>query len=698
MPSRPPMGGQQPQPGGGTGGSPVDTALAYGRRKMGLPSDFENGHSTPSFDDGGVVPDPSAVPQQPEATDPQSLLKYLSGDGALSPDVMMAMEAMADPDNSMDATDRLQAVLGRAPSPDVAFGVLQHHRTKYNGHTAAARVAADKGDYAKAAMHANKAHESVPGSRRRFAPTVGGVHMIDGQGPQEPQEQAYGQGGTVDASNPNEETDDENSYADGGEVDTRYDDFPESENVEDRRREPSTNNHSYEYGSYEPDGKPEVLRTTPRTADPNQTVGSVFDDQQSRLYARQRKKYAERGTKVSTSPPKNDQLEEDTGRAAAGRQSFAYGGEVEEDNTYGDFPDQSADEGGVTAAVTPEENDDDLTTGSTYQQAGAPRPQMSRGDTQQDDGEPRMLSPEDLSRQMSLGWDAAVAGAKPKEDALSGRSYGQRIWDLMPSNGRTYKAPQGPPTGRGDTEQGEDSGEFPWQGPMPADGGAEPTGRGDTQAAGEGVDPDAGYKKDRQHANERRDEMMQWYEDQSRKLFPWASQEPQRQAFIMHGMERFFGQDLSRENNIRADKAGIAERGIQAKAIDNAETRRVREESNIRNNDTRKQVAAFNQTQQGQRFQQGQLASTLRAQINAGADITDPKVTAGVRQAFEQTTGHKIDQNDHDTIKEILGLNRSIVKSQGQGQGDAPPVGSMQIDRATGRTRTMQVDGTWKIN
>lgn len=645
------MSGPQPQPGG----DPVQGALAYGRRKAGLPVDFEQGHTTPSFDDGGVVPDPSAAPPQPQATDPQQLLKYLSGDGALSPDVVMAMEAMADPDSSMDATSRMAAVLGKAPSPDVAFGVLQHHRTKYNGHTAAARVAADKGDYAKAAMHANKAHESVPGSRKRFAPVPGGVQMMNGYAPQQdPQEEAYGDGGTVDSGNPNEDdgyTDDtgsENSYYDGGvvgagESDERYENMPESINVEDRRGEKGEGWAPKDSWAKSHDG-------------PNPDKGGLGN---------------------------SDLANYDSWRAGAAisrkQKSYADGGEVEEDPdvTAAVTPDESGggdntDEG---AAVSHETGDDDLTTGS-FQQLNTPRPQISRGDSSAD-GEARMLSPEDLSRSMSLGYDAAVAAAnkaKEADTALSGTSYGKRIWDLMPSNGRTYKAPQGSPQGFGDTQQGEDDGTFPDQGPMPADGGpAAPAAGGATPDQGP-ADPDAGYKKDRQHANERRDEMLQWYEGQSRKLFPWASQEHQRQAFIMHGMERFFGQDLSRENNIRADKAGIAERGIQATGQRDAEKNRIREESNIRNNETRKQVAAFNQTQQGQRFQQGQIASTLRAGIMSGTvDISDPKAVAPLVKAFEQATGHKVDPSDHDTIKEILGLNRSIVKPQGQSNGSPPP-------------------------
>ncbi len=347
-----------------TGGNPLQSALAYGRRKAGLPADFDRGPAAePSFDDGGMVPDPSAAPpQQPAPVNPESALKYLSGDGALSPDVVLAMEAMADPDNTMDENARMEAVLGRAPSPDVAFGYLQHKRTKFNGFTAAARVASEKGDYNLAAMYANKAHASVPGSKRRFAPGMGGLKMIDGQ-PQQPETPAFGQGGTVDSSNPMN-TSDEESYEDGGAVeDKRYDDFPDSTNVEDRR------NDTVEGWRAKVDGPDPAV------------FGQASHDRYGEWRAEQDKKTRDMGEGVVRKKK---------------TPFFADGGEVEEEDE-------------VTGAVTePEEmgagggsEDEALTTGATM----PPAPAVTAQDMAMD---PMSLSPEDFNRMMTVPWDTLV--------------------------------------------------------------------------------------------------------------------------------------------------------------------------------------------------------------------------------------------------------------------------------------------------
>lgn len=689
--------------GGPVGGDPADAAFAYGRRKMGLPVDFEKGN-TPSFDDGGVVPDPSAVPAQPEAVDPESALKYLSGDGALSPDVILAMEAMADPDNSMDATDRLETVLGRAPSPDVAFGVLQHHRTKYNGYMAAARVAAEKGDYAKAASYLNKGHESVPGSRRRFSPGMGGVNMHDGQAPQAPQEeapqeQAFGQGGSVDSSNPENvnDSDSDQSFADGGDVeqpDTRYDDMPESINVEDRRGERGEGWTPKDNWTASHDGP------TPEGA--GKASLDRYDDW------------------------KRGAINE--GVISKKQKSFDGGGEVEQDNTYGDFPED-------TAAVTPP-SDDDMTTGAV--RAPTPTPEYDPMS---------MLSPEDVARQAAVSYDAAAARAKasnpavfnpmggapkPSEDLLSGRSYGRRIYEMMPGGNRTYRA--SPTTGApaaqssngparvSPTDQAELEAEGnvrPQPGVTRARGEQVPVNPGEEdEARMSGFDPvtkppagetqrDDGsksgqpsdeehYKLGRQRTDERRDQALDYFKKRAEELWPgrWSHDNEKRNNYIEHNMERFFNHDILRENELTRDRAGTADRAQRDKMIGLDKTINARDANSQRAAETKRQIAAYTQTEMGRRFDRGQEASTLRAAIMAGADISDPKVTQQYRDALERNSGIKV-QPDRDTMAEILGLNRSIVKPQGQ-EGGEIRVGAQRINPKDGSLVTRQQDGTWK--
>lgn len=231
----------------------VKAGLSYGRKQAGLPEQFYGG--TPSFADGGVVPDPSGQSAMP---DPQKAMSYISGDGAIAADIVDALENDADPDGTMDPSERTMAVFGKAGTPDGASGLLAHYRTRYNGYSGAARAALSQGDLAGAAHYATQAFASVPtGHSTRFAPADGGLSMSTskhgaGVSASDP---AYSQGGTVDASNPdsmaeNETTDgsvdEDPSYAGGGVVtldhdtpddDTRYNTLPESRNIEDRRNQ-----------------------------------------------------------------------------------------------------------------------------------------------------------------------------------------------------------------------------------------------------------------------------------------------------------------------------------------------------------------------------------------------------------------------------------------------------------------------------
>lgn len=213
----------------------VKAALTYGRKKMGLPETFYPDLDTQSFDDGGMVdeeePDTGEqggmIPEQPQQGSPQgvtaggnappvnpkALIQYMGGAGGIAPDVVSAMERQVDPAGAMDASQRFMAVLGKAPSPDVASGILQYGRARYNMLSAAAKASLSKGDFAGAAGYATQAFANVPtGYSIQFAPTKEGLVMSTkphGRGTREPM-QELPQGG-------------QQSFDDGGEVDEESD-------------------------------------------------------------------------------------------------------------------------------------------------------------------------------------------------------------------------------------------------------------------------------------------------------------------------------------------------------------------------------------------------------------------------------------------------------------------------------------------
>lgn len=230
----------------------VRGALQYGRNQSGLPTSFDQGPDaqpaapTPSFDDGGVVPDvpqegaPDPSMEQPQQQggssmpDPRKAMSYLTGDGAIAADIVSALGNGVDPDGTMDPGERFSKTLTQAPSPDAAWGILQHGRTRFNAYSAAAKVAMDRGDLGRAAMYATQAFDHAPtGQSVKFAPGQGGLMMTTRPYPSAAQQApapAYGMGGAVDASNPDntaaEDNEQDQSFADGGEVEE-----PDSEGV-----------------------------------------------------------------------------------------------------------------------------------------------------------------------------------------------------------------------------------------------------------------------------------------------------------------------------------------------------------------------------------------------------------------------------------------------------------------------------------
>lgn len=167
----------------------IQRTLAYGRKKMGMPSNFTQGPAAQqSFDDGGEVEEggdsgvisTSNSPQQGQngMPDPRHTLMYLTGAGNVSPDIADALEQKLDPQGQMDASTRTIHAIASAPSPDAAFGLMQHYRTRYNAYAGGARAALDQGNAGQAAAHATQAFQNIPtGYDVRFAPAQGGIAM-----------------------------------------------------------------------------------------------------------------------------------------------------------------------------------------------------------------------------------------------------------------------------------------------------------------------------------------------------------------------------------------------------------------------------------------------------------------------------------------------------------------------------------------
>lgn len=182
------------------------SVLAHGRKSMGLPTNFQTGQSDEpqqSFDDGGgVLPeddgdgdeggDQSGGTGGSPMPDPRQTLKYLTGDGAVSPEVAGALEQHVDPQGQMSQSQRTMAAIAKAPTPEAQFGMMQHYRTQFNGFAGGAAAAADKGDLAEAAGAATKAFAHVPtGKDIQFAPAGNGkiavmakaLRQVIGSGP-----------------------------------------------------------------------------------------------------------------------------------------------------------------------------------------------------------------------------------------------------------------------------------------------------------------------------------------------------------------------------------------------------------------------------------------------------------------------------------------------------------------------------------
>lgn len=164
----------------------IKNALSFGRTQMGLPARFygSDAGGTKSYDDGGMIPDPDVTADGNNSApiDPRQTLKYLAGDGAVSPEIADALQRHVDPQGSMDPAQRTLATLMAAPNDEAKFGMMQHYRGLYNGFSAGARAALDKGQAGQAAILASQAFDHVPtGSKVKFAPAPGGIAVMTSQ-------------------------------------------------------------------------------------------------------------------------------------------------------------------------------------------------------------------------------------------------------------------------------------------------------------------------------------------------------------------------------------------------------------------------------------------------------------------------------------------------------------------------------------
>lgn len=339
----------------------IQKTLAYGRQKMGMPSNFTQGPgSQQSFDDGGEVmndsgdsgdgSDGGVIPggsmQSSQASsgqassapggkkgmpDPRQTLMYLTGAGNVSPDIADALEKKLDPQGQMNPSTRTLHAIASAPSPDAAFGLMQHYRTRYNAYSGGAVAALDQGNLGQAAAHATQAFQNIPtGYDVRFAPARGGIAMS--------------------AKKLGRQAQPQQAMEDGGEVREFLGGEDESQNVEDRRDEAPDQNRD------------RMRKLSGKVSD----IKSAFSDG------------------VQSLLPKNlggtNQLQDDMGM-----KSFDDGGEVEDDGNEGVIPDQTMD-----------------------------APSEPETETEQDWGQPTILNPDQFKKAVTAGYD------KPMDDGFSG--------------------------------------------------------------------------------------------------------------------------------------------------------------------------------------------------------------------------------------------------------------------------------------
>lgn len=244
--------------------SVVQSALSYGRQKSGLPTKFYGAAppmspaspganpqlspqspgaapqmKPPGFaeggaieedtgtDDQGVIPDGNTDQEdqggqdqmtpsgntQPQGQGAGGAMSYLTGQGAVGPEIAQALEQQVDPQGTMDPNQRKMLAVAKAGSPDKAFAVLQHYRQKFNAYSAFAKAAAQGSggrppDLHASAHAATQAYQHLPdGNDVSFQPVPNGmrvaVRKVGGEQPQQSEDQgqptqSFAEGGSVD--------------------------------------------------------------------------------------------------------------------------------------------------------------------------------------------------------------------------------------------------------------------------------------------------------------------------------------------------------------------------------------------------------------------------------------------------------------------------------------------------------------------
>lgn len=700
----------------------VKAGLSYGRKQAGLPEQFYGG--TPSFADGGVVPDPSGQSAMP---DPQKAMSYISGDGAIAADIVDALENDADPDGTMDPSERTMAVFGKAGTPDGASGLLAHYRTRYNGYSGAARAALSQGDLAGAAHYATQAFASVPtGHSTRFAPADGGLSMSTskhgaGVSASDP---AYSQGGTVDASNPdsmaeNESTDgsvdEDPSYAAGGVVtldhdtpddDTRYNTLPESRNIEDRRNQfnEGTVFKKRHDGKFDLDGEDYADRHAPSG---QASFGETGVIRKERAF--------DEGGLVDDAP-----VPDESGSYGAPPPTVLQAQQLDAllsagfDKTLEQalgVEDVGSNPGDVTGGAPAEEGGfwglgnrarkatKNMFTGEQPAPAGTPGEAPgapARPPTMEDQANKRLYGA------IGSAWEGIKSGANKAATALGSagvvRDYpGKPDTEAAPEPaGVIPSEPQAPvtapvtpqPAGANDYDEYAQSGENLGKAPPVKEKAAPkaaPAKSGNSYTDAAAADPEMQkYNKYLRVANQ---------------MFPWMSQGREREAYIarrMHDEESQTGRE--KVATIGAESRGnVATIGAESRGKIASDRNEVGKWKNEQNNMTRSRIEAAKLAQSAIDKTHAREVAVMRTRMNASPDYIESdefkKSVTALAQASKQDPNAVFDGFLHDL--KLPEAGQRAPAPAGQPTQHAP--GTTRTDRNTGRQQVLQSDGkTWR--
>ena len=616
----------------------VAKTLAYGRRKFGLPASFyvPQGGGQQAFDGGGMVNEDTGngtgvlpdVTGDGNTPDPRQTLMYLTGAGNLAPDIVTALEQRIDPQGSMAPGERAMAALSSGLTPDTAFGLMQHYRTRYNAYAGGARAALSQGNLAQAAANGTQALGNIPtGYDIRFAPARDGVAMTARKIGKKAPIQSAVDGGLIEDQEDQQEDEFEN----------KYDTMPESQNIEDRRGDKLDENYNEEvaWNKLVEGGKRHV-----------QDIEQQLEHRAGARRVRNPGAYMAR-ERIKAS-------EDD---------SFAEGGLVEDDNY------SSASEG-VIPTEPAQVND-----------STEPAEQV----------EPVILSPDQFNQIIDGGYD------RPLDEGW-GSFFGKIL--------------------RGAKQNL--LGDNPWQNrPAPSIERVAPATAGAEQTAtqtqgGAAVEPSEIFERpDQQVATPRAssDERLNAYEKRiearSRKIFPWVSQEEQRQAYVGQMMAKVM------EGDLRIEQEHAKERGLIEAARAEARTKL----------QTQKDFAAGERQAQAQGGQDKRaLMNNIRSRMNSitlnTPNIKPAELVTQLAREFGQPP-----QSVQQYMRGIIpptssnssgggGIsspqgsqhgtqqgNQASGQTSGSGALEAPQIGSVRPHTLNGQTRhyIYQKDGKWHL-